>query len=87
MITKEVTVRQSVHVTVDESKFTREFMAEFRKHFYRFSTLDEHIAHLAQLHARSLAADHSFIEGYGQAKDMGIRFFIATGSTETEVGS
>lgn len=87
MITKEITVTQRVFVTVDVPKFTPEFMAEFRKSFYPFETIDEHLAHLGQLHARGLANNHSFIEGYGQAKDMGIRFFITTGSTETEVGS
>jgi len=87
MITKEVTVTQRVHVTVDLAKFTPEFMAEFRESFYPFDTVDQHIAHLGQLHVRGLADHHSFIEGYGNADDMGIKFFGSTGSSETEVGS
>jgi hypothetical protein len=77
-------VAQTIVVTVDETKFTSEFMREFRLHFYPFDTLDKHIEHLAQLHARGLAADHSFIEGYGPAKDMGIRF-RTEGGTETDI--
>ena len=61
-------------VTVDETKFTPEFMAEFRKTFYDFKTMDDHIQHLGQLFSRGLCDDFSFIEGYGPAKDMGIKF-------------
>jgi hypothetical protein len=86
-LTKEVTVTQRVHVTVDQDKFDEDFFAEFRSTHYDFHTLDEHVAHLAQLHARGLANDHCFIEGYGNAREMGISFFVTRGSTETEVGS
>jgi hypothetical protein len=74
-----------VHVTVDKAKFTPEFMAEFRRNMFPFATIEEHIAHLGQLHARGIADDRSFIEGYGPAKEMGISFFIAHGDIETEV--
>ena len=87
MITKEVTVTQRVHVTVDPAKFTPAFMADFCEHFYPFDTVDQHLAHLGQLHVRGLADHHSFIEGYGNADDMGIRFFVANGSTEIEVAA
>ena len=71
---KTVIVEQTIRVTVDESKFTPEFMQEFRESFYDFDTLDDHIKHLGQLCARGIADDFSFIEGYGKASDMGIKF-------------
>ena len=74
MTNKQVTVTQTIRVTVDESKFTPEFMREFRQSFYEFDSLDDHIKHLAQLCARGIADDFSFIEGYGKASDMGIKF-------------
>ena len=73
MITKRVRVTQEVTVTVDETKFTPEFMAEFRASFFPFDTLEEHVEHLAQLAARGVADNGTFIEGYGPAADMGIR--------------
>lgn len=85
MITKTATVSQNVVVTVDETKFTPEFMAEFRASFYPFRTLDRHIEHLAQLHARGIAENNQFIEGYGPANEMGIRFEIESNSVETEI--
>jgi uncharacterized protein (DUF2126 family) len=83
MLTRKVQVTQTVEVTVDEATFTPEFMAEFRQFFFPFETLDEHLEHLAQLHARGIASDfpHAFIEGYGPPKDMGIRFEV-TDQTE-----
>jgi hypothetical protein len=72
---KLVEVRQWVEVEVDESKFTKHFMKEFRRYFYPFYTIDDHIEHLAQLYARGIADQYNFIEGYGEAKDMGIKFF------------
>lgn len=72
MVTKTVAVTMTIHVTVDERKFTPEFMAEFKESFYNFVSLDDHLEHLAQLHARG--EDSAFIEGYGNAADMGIAF-------------
>lgn len=70
----EVLVSQSVIVTVDEKKFTPEFMQEFRETFYPFNSLRDHQHHLAQLYVRGLADEYAFIEGYGQAAEMGIKF-------------
>lgn len=69
-----VDVTQTVEVEVDESKFTPEFMQEFRNSFYSFHTINQHLEHLAQLYARGL--DRDFIEGYGPAQDFGIRFSL-----------
>jgi hypothetical protein len=81
-ISREVTVTQIVLVTIDESKFDATFMAEFRASFYPFTTVNEHLEHLGQLFARGLADNGDFIEGYGPAKDMGIRFKIVDDSSE-----
>lgn len=69
-----VHVVQDFEVIVPDSLLTEEFMAEFRKSFYDFTTKEQHIEHLAQLYARGLADDDSFIEGYG--KGVGIRFLF-----------
>lgn len=69
-----VTVTQIVAVTLDESKFTPEFMNEFRQQITNFTTMQQHAEHLGQLYARGVAANGDFIEGYGPSDDMGIRF-------------
>lgn len=84
---KHVTVSQQVEVEIDETKFTPEFLAEFRSSFYQFDTVDEHVGHLAQLYARGLIADFGdpFIEGYGHQSEMGIRLCEVRHSLETEI--
>jgi hypothetical protein len=74
MSTHDVEISIRVRVTIDDDKFTPEFMEEFCKLFYTFSNTDRHVEHLAQLYARNLADETSFIEGYGPAADMGIKF-------------
>ena len=73
---RDVKVSSFVRVHVDESKFTPEFMEEFRQHFYPFTTIDEHLEHLAQLYVRGIATEFPgcFIEGYGPREGMGIHF-------------
>lgn len=70
----KVAVTQVVEVTLDESKFDADFMAEFVQHFFPIDTIHEHAEHLAQLYARGIYDNGDFIEGYGDAKDMGIKF-------------
>ena len=70
-----VMVAQTVSVDVDESKFTEEWMAEFRESFYPFHCVEDHVKHLAQLYARGLVSNFtSLIEGYGAPSDFGISF-------------
>jgi hypothetical protein len=71
---QEVLITQTVLVEIDQSKFDEAFLKEFRDHFYNFRTIDDHLKHLGQLYARGLVDNNSFIEGYGPAKDMGIKF-------------
>ena len=70
MKTYDVDVVIQVKVTVDETKFTEEFMREFRENFYPFHSIEEHVEHIAQLEVRDLLWD--FTEGYGEIRDMGI---------------
>ena len=84
MISKQVEYRNVVEVSVDETKFDDAFMTSFRETMYPFHTINDHIEHLAQLFARGIAVnEHSFIEGYGIADNMGIRFRdLREGETE-----
>jgi hypothetical protein len=77
-------VTQGVEVEVDESKFTPEFMEEFRESFFPFDTIDDHREYLAELYARGGISGFptEFIEGYGPAKDFGISLKIAFVETE-----
>lgn len=72
---KLIEVRQCVEVEIDETKFTEEFMKTFREVFFNNQTIDDHMMHLAQLYCRGIADQDCFIEGYGEAKDMGIKFY------------
>lgn len=76
-MTQDVDVTIPVTVTVDESKFTPEFLAEFREQFYPYETVDDHIRHIAYLEATGQLRDlPCFIEGYGPSEDFGIQVKI-----------
>ena len=66
-----VTVSQLVDIDLDESKFTPEFIEEYKNSFYPYTDIEDHAGHLAQLCARGLLGE--FVEGYGTAKDFGIK--------------
>lgn len=71
----EVEVIRTVSVTIDETKFTKEFLDEFSS--YISSSIDDipsHIEHLAWSFAAGRTDDDQFIEGYGPAKEFGIKF-------------
>jgi hypothetical protein len=85
LIKKEVQVVKVIEVTIDEEKFTPEFFEEFNASMHDLGDdVDEHIKFLATLHVRGVADNDSFIEGYGPAKDMGIRF-EEIGDEETDI--
>lgn len=76
-MTQEIDVEIPVTVTVDESKFTSKFMAEFREYFYPFETVEDHMRHLAFLAATGRLGDlPGFIEGYGPSQDFGIEVTV-----------
>ena len=73
MITKRYIVESYVTVTVDETKFTEEFMDEFRQSFYKFNNLDDHMRYIASLAAGgTVFYGDQFVEGYGHIKDYSI---------------
>lgn len=78
---KQVAFTQVVEVEVDETKFTDEWMTDWRKTFYNFRTVDQHIEHIAQLEARDIL-NLKFTEGYGPLKDMGIKAKVIDQTTE-----
>lgn len=84
MQTRTVRVEQIVEVSIDDTKFTPDFMAEFRRTMYPFDSVDRHIEHLAQLYARGVADEFSFIEGYGPASELGIKFRQVSQDVESE---
>lgn len=69
-----IEVAYTVSVEVPDGFFTDDFMKEFRESFYEFYTVEQHMQHLAQLYVRGLAHNDSFIEGYGDARELGIKF-------------
>lgn len=70
---KTVRVTQEIVVEIDESKFTEDFLNEFSCYMFD-ADIEEHIKYLAGLYACEIIDEDSFIEGYGPAKDFGIKF-------------
>lgn len=72
-MTKTVTVMQELKVTVDEARFTDEFMEAFSKCFFQTLTIEEHIEHIAEMFAKGVVtSDAQFLEGYGVLRAFGI---------------
>lgn len=73
----EVEVTRTVVVEVNESKFTEEFMENYRGYIdSSFYDLEDHIKQLGWLFGagRINGSEKEFIEGYGPANEMGIKF-------------
>lgn len=84
MRTITIEVTQTIDVTLDETKFTPEFMKEYRESFYDYTTIEQHAKHLAFLEASGMVSHGSaFIEGYGPMSDMGIKL-VTQRCVETE---
>jgi hypothetical protein len=89
MKTYTVEVISTVEVTLDETKFTPEFFAEFNETISDWDDdLEEHAKHLAWVHATgvenlSYVRIAPFVEGYGPVDEMGIS--AKTEGTECEV--
>ena len=63
-----IKVEQRTVITLNADRFDEQFLAEFRESFYNFHTIEEHAAHLAQMHVRGLYDlnnPQEFVEGYG----------------------
>lgn len=84
-IKKTVLVTIEVDVTVDETTFTPEFLAEYAGAMSSMvETIDDHICNLARLHARGLL-EYGDCEGYGRLADMGIEIVDAPFSESAEI--
>jgi hypothetical protein len=82
---KTVILTSYVDIEVDETKFTDEFMVDFRQSFYEFNTLDDHLAHLARLaDGNNFYLLSKFIEGYGEPDDFGIKIHGINYDSEVE---
>lgn len=68
---RRLLVTQEIVVSIDTSKFTEEFMEEFRASFYPFMSVGDHMEHIAQLAARGIWSEE-FVEGYGKPSELGI---------------
>ncbi len=69
-----VEVTLGVEVELDETKFDEKFFEEYTKNFYHYDTIEDHAKYLAWLFATARVDNDEFIEGYGPAKRMGIKF-------------
>ncbi|WP_057465582.1 hypothetical protein [Pseudovibrio sp. POLY-S9] len=70
-----VEMKSTVLMDIDESKFTDEFMEQYRQLIDPgFSEVRDHADLLAYLNLREIAENGSFIEGYGDLKQQGVEF-------------
>lgn len=70
----KVTVEQDLEITVDESRFTPEFLQGFKESFYPCETIEDHVEFIAESFAQGVVrSDADFLEGYGVLRDFGIR--------------
>jgi hypothetical protein len=86
MITKTVAVTHYVDVQVDETKFTEEFMSNYREYMYEFDSIDDHIRYLARLAVEGYVDEFDksdkFIEGYGPQHEFGISALMYCGGSD-----
>lgn len=80
----EINVTQTVKVTLDESKFSKEFLEKFKDFFHDFDDIEEHAKHLAYHEARNMIGYDGFVEGYGNIQNMGISLEITEQSEYIE---
>jgi len=79
-----VTVESVVTVTLDETKFTKEFMEEFNSTIFAADDLRDHAEHLGWLFATGRIENGEFVEGYGSLLDMGIEAKVNADVTDVE---
>lgn len=83
MMTRNVEVTFLVEVTVDETKFTPQFLAEYATALQDFD-LEGHIKHIAFLEVQDLLQPE-FTEGYGKLSEMGITATVYDSEMEIEL--
>lgn len=67
-----VQVLTNVEIELDETKFTPQWISDFRRIMYPFEDITAHAEHIAQLATRGML-NKDFTEGYGRLADMGIK--------------
>lgn len=82
----EVKISRTVIVEVDEEKFTEEFMEEFRKLFYPFTSIGDHAAFIGKSYMNYVVTSaDDFLEGYGELSDFGVKFIGAIDEDEEAI--
>lgn len=72
---KTIAVTRAVRVSLDESFFTPEWIAEFESYMYPLDGIDEVYADLAEKFVAGIIDGHeTLIEGYGDPKAFKLRF-------------
>jgi hypothetical protein len=72
LIRKTITIETQVDITLDPSRFDKEFNITFNKHFYAAETLDDHFKHIAfAIAVGHQDSEDSYIEGYGTIEEIG----------------
>ena len=84
-----VDVVQRVEVTLDETKFTQEFLADFQRMISpRIKTVEDHARHLGELCARGVITTvYMEVEGYGFLHALGVKLTRNPDCTEVELRS
>lgn len=66
MNTSNIIVHQNFEITLDESKFTPEFIKVFKESFYNLNTFKEHRDNIAKAYSMGfIRYPNYFFEGYG----------------------
>ncbi len=69
-----VEVIQLINITIDESKFTPEFMKDFNSYMFEFKGVEEHIKFIVEKFADgTVSSENDFLEGYGILSEFGIK--------------
>lgn len=76
----EARVSAEFEVHIDPTKVTPEVLAEFSRYITPVHDIDELAEYLADTYARGVYDNSSFIEGLGDATEMGIRFVGTNGA-------
>lgn len=66
-------------IEIDPTKVTPEVLAEFSAMITPVHDIQELAEYLADTYARGVYDSHSFIEGLGSAREMGVRFISPVG--------
>ena len=70
-------VNTEIEVTVDETKFTDEFLEEFNTTMFQCDEVEDHMRHIAELAGTGqIGIFDDFLEGYGPLEDFGIKFTV-----------